>query len=284
MVMETKLEPFLVLETETAPRLEALPAVVPVAEAPKPRLPLALVGATVLGLGLPALWIVWLITSLFDRSNALGWSGVAIGVIGFGAFGLGIIRELRGLRALKRVEGLRTELASGETARVAAAATKWVGSLPKHDNMAAAINAAPAPDSILSLLRAGPGQDMREAVDRLGRVAAFQTAAIVAATPSPTLDALTVGWRGVRLIREVAAAHGMRPGLLGTLVLLQRTALSAATVAGTELAVNAAAHAVISHPLLRHLVGEVAGAGVAARRMIVLARAAGVACSPIPPA
>jgi putative membrane protein len=45
--------------------------------------------------------------------------------------------------------------------------------------------------------------------------------------------------------------------------------------------VNAATHAIIAHPLLRHLAGDVAGAGVAARRMIVLARAAAAACSPL---
>ena len=115
----------------------------------------------------------------------------------------------------------------------------------------------------------------------LGRTAALQSVAIVAATPSPAMDVLAVGWCGVRLIRQVAALHGMRPGMLGTLALLRKTALAAATVAAAEIAVNAATHAMVSHPLLRHLAGDVAGAGVAARRMIVLARAAAVACSPI---
>jgi hypothetical protein len=69
--------------------------------------------------------------------------------------------------------------------------------------------------------------------------------------------------------------------MLGTLALLWRTALAAATVAATEIAVNAATHAMVSHPLLRHLAGDVAGAGVAARRMIVLARAAAMARSPV---
>ena len=69
--------------------------------------------------------------------------------------------------------------------------------------------------------------------------------------------------------------------MLGTLALLRKTALAAATVAAAEIAVNAATHAMVSHPLLRHLAGDVAGAGVAARRMIVLARAAAAACSPI---
>jgi uncharacterized membrane protein YcjF (UPF0283 family) len=97
------------------------------------------------------------------------------------------------------------------------------------------------------------------------------------------MDVLTIGWCGVRLIRQIAALHGMRPGIFGTMALLRKTALAAATVAATEFAVNAATHAVVSHPLLRHLVGDIAGAGVAARRMIVLARTAAVACSPLPP-
>jgi uncharacterized membrane protein YcjF (UPF0283 family) len=65
-----------------------------------------------------------------------------------------------------------------------------------------------------------------------------QSVAIIAATPSPALDALALGWCGVRLIRQVATLHGERPGLMGTLALLRRTALSAATIAATEVAVN----------------------------------------------
>ncbi len=135
---------------------------------------------------------------------------------------------------------------------------------------------------MLALLRTGPLQALREATDALGRTAALQSVAIVAATPSPALDVLAVGWCGLRLIRQVAELHGMRPGMLATLALLQKTAVAAATVAVTEVAVNAATHAMIAHPLLRHLAGDVAGAGVAARRMMVLARAAAAACSPLP--
>ncbi len=179
--------------------------------------------------------------------------------------------------------GCAADLASGETVRVAEAARRWVKTLPQHSALLPAIAVADTAESVLALLRAGPGAALLDGADALGRTAAFQAGAIVAATPSPSLDALTVGWRGVRLVRQIAALHGMRPGLAGTLALLQRTALAAASVAATEFAVNAAAHAVISHPLLRHLLGDVAGAGVAARRMIVLARATAAACSPLPP-
>ena len=40
----------------------------------------------------------------------------------------------------------------------------------------------------------------------------------------------------------------------------------------------------LSNPLLGHALGEMAGAGIAARRMMVLARASAAACDPVPPA
>ena len=138
------------------------------------------------------------------------------------------------------------------------------------------------PDAILALLRAGPAATLRAQADALGRMAALQSVAGVAAMPSPALAGLFVAWRGLRLIRQVAALHGLKPGFLATVGLLRRTALSAGAVAGMEIAANTAAHALLSNPLLQHVAGEMAGAGVAARRMVVLARAATVACSPVP--
>nr|WP_283949669.1 DUF697 domain-containing protein [Limobrevibacterium gyesilva] len=125
---------------------------------------------------------------------------------------------------------------------------------------------------------------MRARSEALGREAAVQVFAATAAIPSPSLDGLLVGWRGARLVRQVAVLHGMRPGLLGTLGLLRRTVFSAAAVAAADLAADTAARALLSNPLLQHLAGDVAGAGVAARRMIVLGRVAAAACSPVPPA
>jgi putative membrane protein len=283
--MDTQVEPFLLLETDIAPRLEPLPAVLPPTSAPTRarRMPPALLGAAVLAFGFPALWAAWLVGTLFERSAWVGWAGLALALVGFGLVGAGIGRELRGLAALRRVDRLRAELASGEAERVMTAARRWIEALPQHTALLPALTAAGSPESVLALLRAGPGTALRDGADALGRTAAFEAGAIVAATPSPGLDVLTVGWRGVRLVRQVATLHGMRPGLTGTLALLQRTVLAAASVAATQLAVNAAAHAIVSHPLLRHLLGDVAGAGVAARRMMVLARAAAAACSPLPP-
>jgi putative membrane protein len=280
-MMDTAPEPFLLLESDEAPRLEALPPSWPTAAPFRWRGSPTLIGVVILGVSLPMLWGGWLVIALFDRWNALGWAGLLILLAGFSLIGLGIGRELRGLFTLRRVDQLRTELASGQAERVRRAARRWLEGLPQHAGIMPAVAVADTPESILGLLRSGPGQELQDATDVLGRSAAFQTVAIVAATPSPAMDVLTVGWCGVRLIRQVAALHGMRPGVLGTLALLQKTALAAASVAAAEVAVNVATHAVISHPLLRHLAGDLAGAGVAARRIIVLARAAGAACSPL---
>jgi putative membrane protein len=280
--MDTAPEPFLLLEPAAAPRLEAVPSISPTAEPFRWRASPALVGAGILAFGFLILWAAWLVSALFDHWGALGWAGLVVLLTGLSLIGAGIGRELSGLAALRRVDQLRAELASGEAARVEKAARRWLEVLPQQAGILPALAAADTPESVLALLRAGPAQALRDATDVLGRTAALQSIAIVAATPSPALDALTIGWCGLRLLRQVAELHGMRPGILGTLVLLQKTALAAATVAAAEIAVNTATHAMIAHPLLRHLAGDVAGAGVAARRMIVLARAAAAACSPIP--
>jgi putative membrane protein len=279
--MGTAPEPFLLLEPDAAPRLEAMPSLLPTADLARWRWSPALAGAGILGLGIPTFWSAWLVSTLFDRWGVLGWAGLVILVAGISLIGVGMVRELRSLAALRRVDQLRAELASGEAERVQRAARRWLEGLPQHSGIMPALAAADTPEAVLALLRSGPAQALRDATDVLGRTVALQSVAIVAATPLPAMDVLTVGWCGVRLIRQVAALHGMRPGILGTLALLQKTALAAATVAAAEVAVNAATHAMVSHPLLRHLAGDVAGAGVAARRMIVLARAAAAACSPI---
>ena len=281
-----KQAPFYILEDAPAPRLEAVAPELPIMDPSPPRSPavLALSGVAILGFGFAALMAGNFVMDQFARSAWLGWATLGVVAAGFGLVGAGIWRELRALLALRRVDHLRADLQSGDASRVAAAALAWATIAPGGPDMLPALRAVNDPDAMLRLLRAGPSQALRDGAERLGRTAAVQTVAGIAAMPSPALDVLLVGWRGVRLVRQVATLYGVRPGLMGTVSLLRRTALSATMVGATELAANAAAHAVLSHPLLVHVVGEMAGAGVAARRMTVLARAAAVACDPVPPA
>jgi putative membrane protein len=275
-----------VIEDAAAPRLQPAPVVMEPLTDPAPRAggaALALAGVTVLVVGLAALQTANFVAVQFDHAAWLGWLTLAVAVTGFGLLFAAVGRELRGLFALGRVDRLRTAFGSGDAGRIHAAARSWVALLPEAERLRPAIDAANDPDAILALLRTGPVAALRARSDALGRTAAFQMAAGIAATPAPALAVLLISWRGLRLVRQVAALYGMRPGLLGTLGLLRRSVLAAGLVAGSEAAINAAAHAVLSNPLLTHALGEMAGAGVAARRMVLLARSTAAACSPLPP-
>ena len=205
-------------------------------------------------------------------------------VAGFGLIGAGVWRELRGLFALRSVDRLRAAGAGRGCARAEGGAKAVAGGAAGWGGAAAGDGAGRRSGrDRCALLRAGPVAALRARADALGRTAALQVFAATAALPAPAFDGLLVAWRGIRLVRQVAELHGMRPGLLARSALLRRTALSAAGVVAADLARDTAARALLSNPLLRHVAGDVAGAGVAARRMIVLARAAAAACSPLPP-
>ena len=277
--------PRIELESIPAPRLEAsLPALVP---EPRPdrgagAIPLVLGGAGVLALGLSALGTINFVLDQFARSPVLGGLASLVGVAGFGLLGAGIWREVRGLFAVETVDRLRVTLAGPDALAARPALRRWLSRLPEGAPVSRAIDAVDDPDSLRALLRAGPLADLRVKSDALGRAAALQAFAAAAAVPSPALDGLIVAWRGTRLVRQVAQLHGLRPGLFGTMALLKRTMLSAAGVVATDVAANTVTHAILSNKLLQHVIGDVAGAGLAARRMIVLARAASAACSPLP--
>jgi putative membrane protein len=277
--------PRIELEDIEAPRLEAnLPVVVGApAAADGGTLRLLLGGAGVLAFGYAALGSANFVLSQFDRSATLGWLTLAVAVAGFGLIGAGVWREMRGLFALRKVDRLRAAVAAADIAALKSAIRPWLSAQPDGPALVAALEPISDPAAALALLRAGPVATLRARADALGRTAAVQVFAATAALPAPAFDGLLVAWRGTRLVRQVAELHGMRPGTLATLALLRRTALSAAGVVAADLATDTAARAFLSNPLLRHVAGDVAGAGVAARRMIVLARAAAAACSPLPP-
>ena len=267
-----------------AARLEADPVEM-LASAPRTGTgALILGGIATLLLSVAGLAVANFVADQFARAEWLGWLTLLLSASGFSLIGTGLWRELHGLRALGAVDQVRADLASGDPLRIQGAARRWTTGLPEAQPVAAAVRTANDPDAVLALLRAGPADALRARADALGRQAAVQMVAGIAAMPSPALDVALITWRSVRLVRQVAALYGMRPGLLGTMSLLRRTASSAMLVGAAEVAANAAARAVLSNPLLGHALGEMAGAGVAARRMMVLARASAAACDPVPPA
>jgi uncharacterized membrane protein YcjF (UPF0283 family) len=275
-----RVTPRIEIEDPFAPRLtaEALPALV------LPRegwgtIGLAAIGASVLVAGLSVLEVANFIADQFARSPWLGWLTLAVAVAGFGLMALAAWRELRFLQRMDGVDRLRADLADPTRAREAA--VRWVGTLPSQETLLPSLAATSSPEAIQALLRAGPGAMLAAEAAKLGRAAAVQVLAVTAAVPAPALDGLVVALRGVRLVRQVAELYGLQPGTLGTITLLRRTLLSAVYVGGTNVAVDTLVKAAISNPQMQHLAGDVAGAAVAARRMVVLARATAAACSPI---
>lgn len=281
-VLDAPPRPRMELEEAPASRLEAGPAEgLALDPSPSRRAPLILAGMATLAAGIGALSLAGFVMDQFARTALLGWAALGVAGAGTALLGAGAWREARALRALRHVDALRVGLHSYEPGRIMDAALDWAATVPGGPALLPALRAVNDPDAAVALLRAGPGQALRAEADRLGRTAAVQVVAGIAAMPSPALDVALVTWRGVRLIRQVAQAYGVRPGLVGTLALLRRTASAATLVGAAEMAGNAAAHAVLSHPLLAHLAGDMAGGAIAARRMVVLARAAAAACDPL---
>lgn len=287
---ETTHRPPLLLEPEPgAPAIiEPGWAPAPLATPARPRGTLGWIGA---GLGLllaswAGLGAAGFIQDLFARSAVQGWLGLA----GFGA-GLGLLaaaglRERRSWRSLARVDELRAILAGADLARQREAAGGWLRALGLAEAERAALDAAiadaPTPEALRELLRARVAARLAEAAGRLGRQAAAEGAALVAILPHPALDGLFAGLRGLRVIRQVAALYGLRPGSLASLALARRVAWTAAGTAGIDLlAQTAMDQAITGLPGLRHLASAIPGAGVAAVRLYRLARITAAACDPV---
>ena len=204
-------------EPIAAPRLEPT-ALVPLAPEPRlpPRVPLTIAGVLLLVLGLPALWTADLVPSELARAPVLGWLTLAVAIAGF--------------RPDRHRASCASCAASSPSAPWTTSARSWRAGRPgvsarRRGAGCATCRMAPPcsrpwrrstrPNPCSPCSAPGPARALREQAEALGRNAALQSAAIIAAMPSPALDVLAVGWRGIRLVRQVAALHGMRPGLLG---------------------------------------------------------------------
>lgn len=246
---------------------------------------IAVLLATWAGFGLASL-----VADQFATSPLLGWLSLAAAGAGVALLGAAVLRELRGLASLGTVDGLAALLAdpSAPVDDVRSRALAWVRGVarrvPEAGRVIPAINAAGTAAEIAAHLRAGVAALLAAEAARIGRRAAVEGGAIVALTPSPGLDGVIALWRGLRVVREVASLHGLRPGLFGTARLMRRTISIAATTAGADLLAQTAAEGFVgATPVVRELAAAVPGAGIAAFRLYRLAVATAAACSPLKP-
>ncbi len=246
-------------------------------------LTLAASGLAVLGIGLSALDAANFVADQFARATWLGWVTLAVVLLGYGLVAWAFLRELRGLWTLAAVDRARAAFARGDYVAAREQALAWAARTPAAQPLLPALRGANDLDSMIGLLEAGPLAELDRASTAAGRAAATQAFAATAVVPSPALDAVFFVWRGLRLVREVAAIHGLRPGLAGTVALLRRAVFEAGAVAAADVAIDAATRAIVTNPLLEKVAGEAGKGAVAARRMLMLARAAARACRIIPP-
>lgn len=242
---------------------------------------LAGLGLAVLLLGFSLISAGNFVAAQFAQSAWLGWATLAVAVAGFGLVFTAIGREMRGYLALGTVDAVRAAHARGDVAALRGALDDWQARLPEGRARAQGIADMPI-DAACALVEATSLAPITRDAEALGRAAALQAFALTAISPSPALDVLVFAWRGIRLVRQVAALHGLRPGIAGTMALLRRVALDAATVAATDVAVDAVVRGVLSSRIAEHVAGETAVGAVAARRMILLARVADEACRVLP--
>lgn len=249
----------------------------------------ALLGGTVL-------FLVWLVVSTFsliqaqfDLSPALGAVVLAAELTGLGLIGVAVLREARGLRALRQVDRLRALLA-GTEADLEAARTQsraWLERVAVHVQDPVAIDRALRDAASLgelrTILRNRVVGHLLERARRIGRNAGIQAASVVALTPHASWDGMVVGLRGMAAIREVAQLFGLRPGPTVCWVLLRHISRAALeTMASDLLAQKITDQFLTATPGLRHLAAAVPEMGIAAMRLYRLAVITAKECSPVP--
>jgi putative membrane protein len=286
--IERRLDPGFI-DTISAPPAANL-AIVPVAV---PGAGLGALGWIGVGLGIlvaggSLLSLIGFILDQMARSTVLGWASLATVAAGVLAVLYGIGREIRSYRRLTRVDTLRSRLRPPavpvEIARAECAA--WLQTvahkLADPESVRLAMNGCTNTDEVRAMLAHRAIQPLRDQATTIGSRAASQGAAMVAIIPSPALEGLAAGLRSLKLIREIAALYGLRPGVSVTLGLMRRAAVTAASVYGAnEIAAAAAAHFLADAPVLRSIASAAPGAGITARRIYLLAQTVAEACSPL---
>lgn len=285
---ERRVEPGFIDTTSAPP--EAVPAVV--LGAPQ-AVGLGALGWIGTGLGIlvvggSLLSLIGFVVDQMARSSALGWASLLTVSAGVLAVVYGIGREIGSYRRLTRVDALRSKLRPpAVTVEIARAeCTAWLQTvahkLADPDTVRLAMNGCTTTDEVRAMLAHRAIEPLREQATAIGARAASQGAAMVAIIPSPALEGLAAGLRSLKLIREIAALYGLRPGVSVTLGLVRRAAVTAASVYGVnEMAAAAAAHFLADAPVLRSIASAAPGAGITARRIYLLAQTVAEACSPL---
>ena len=210
-------------------------------------------------------WLFGALAALgFDTADLLARAfatSLALGVLvallaataGIAALAM-LVTELLSLRRLRRIEELRAEAGRLEVEAPGGRADRFAGSLvalyadrrelaPALARVRDHVTDAHDEHEVVRLLD-------REVLSPLDR-AAYQrvlrasrdTAIATALSPAALLDFAVVLWRNLKLVREIAALYGARPGYVGSLRLLRRLLANIAVAGVAESAHHVAVEA-----------------------------------------
>lgn len=197
--------------------------------------------------GLATLWIVLGIEQMVSRlivsAPALGWFALALALVALIAFAAVVIREAWGVFRERRIESLRRKAVTArETDDEAAAAAVVRDLVSLYDSRpetarARANLAAPGADAIIDAADrlTIAEQELLAPLDRAARriVAnqAKQVSMVTAVSPRAIVDVAFVLYASAKMVRQIAALYGGRPGLFG-FVRLSGNVLSHLAVTG----------------------------------------------------
>ncbi|ALG74810.1 hypothetical protein VY88_29940 [Azospirillum thiophilum] len=195
-----------------------------------------------------------LLARAFAASLALGVLVALLAVTaGIAALAM-LVNELLSLRRLRRIEELRDEAGRLAADAVGGRADRFAGSLvalyadrrelaPALARVRDHVTDAHDEHEVVRLLdREVLGPLDRAAYQRVLR-ASRDTAVATALSPAALLDFAVVLWRNLKLVREIAALYGARPGYVGSLRLLRRMLANIAVAGVTESAHHVAVEA-----------------------------------------
>jgi len=198
-----------------------------------------------------------LIEEFFARSQILGWAALTIAALaGFAALAIAI-REIWGLKRLKRIEHLQADAARAINDDDATAAGNTIAALGhlyrgRHDTAWGLTSLAEHDADIID-----PRDRVRLAerylllpldaeAHRIVARAARRVTLLTAMTPAAALDILFVTVLNLRMLRQLAGLYGGRPSTLATLRLARMVVGHLAVTGGLAL----------SDSLIQHLVGK----------------------------
>ena len=190
------------------------------------------------------LWITGIVESLFARHQWLGWGAAVLVSILCLSLIIIILRELFALARLRKLGQLREDVTTGlqngdnaqKTIRLIASLYRerkdmdwYLSEYLAHDG-----DIVDGKDRLLLFERTVMAPLDREAGNIIS-TAAKRISVVTAVNPAPALDVLFTGYQLLRMLRQMTALYGNRPGTFGTLRLARMVGSQLAITGGLAL-------------------------------------------------